>query len=89
MRRFDQIIRHGGHFGKRPPNVNTLHRIGSDHPQLESIAFQEWDRCAEIKRLCIIMDTYNELELRRILTFVFAIVSGFSAVCAAVCPAVL
>jgi hypothetical protein len=34
-------------------------------------------------------DMINELESRRILTFVFALVSGISAVCAAVCPAVL
>jgi hypothetical protein len=40
-------------------------------------------------RGCKMLENNTELDVRRILTFVFAFASGFSAVCAAVCPAIL
>jgi hypothetical protein len=41
MRRFDQIIRYAGHFGKPGFDVNPNHQIGRVRAALESIAFQE------------------------------------------------
>jgi hypothetical protein len=88
MRRFDQIIRQAGHFGKQPPRVNTAHQNRHSSFQLEKHCFPRGGVFRRAMKGNSMFDTNNDLELRRILTFVFAVASGMSAVCAAVCPAI-
>jgi hypothetical protein len=40
IRRFGQIIRQAGHFGKRPGDINSEYQIRSNFRDWESLAYQ-------------------------------------------------
>jgi hypothetical protein len=90
MRRFDQFIRHAGHFGKPAAHLNAIHQIGKRFLDRSKHCFRRWENLRPIfERKHEMSGNENNLQSRQIVAVFFALVSGISAVSTAVLPGVL
>jgi hypothetical protein len=90
IRRFDQFIRHADHFGKYPHHLDECHQIRRRFQTQSKDCFRERKNSHLIEsRENEMFDVGDTLRSRRILTLVFAFLSGISAVSTAVVPAIL
>jgi hypothetical protein len=89
MRRFGQFIRQAGHFGKLRQHLSNDHRNGRGLPAGAAMLPGTGSLSPlskESRKGTFEMD--NELQLRRMMTLFFALLSGASAVSFAVLPSI-
>jgi hypothetical protein len=90
MRRFGQVIRHGGHFGKPRLHLHPNHQIRGDSPLDSKQCFRgEENSSRQNHRVRTMIGLDSNLRSHRILTMFFAFIFGISAVSTAVVPGIL
>ena len=90
IRRFGQIIRQAGHFGKRLLDVNTGHRIRTMVRSLEAMMLPGVkELIRETRRGLRMIDFNSEAKTGRIVTVFFALLTSVTAVSAAIVPAIV
>jgi class 3 adenylate cyclase len=90
MRRFDQFIRHRGHFGKSPARVNQLHQIRKRVRTRRKTCVRERDNSCPVQlKEEKMFGSEKDLRSRRLVAVFFAFISGVSAVSTAVLPGVM
>jgi hypothetical protein len=89
MRRFGQIIRQPGHFGKQPLHLNSEHQVQYKFPALESIASRGANAFRLDEGAQQMIDYDGELKARRAVTLFFAFLAATTAVSTAIAPAIL
>jgi hypothetical protein len=90
MRRFSQVIRHGGHFGKPCFNVNPDHQIRGDSRLEGKQRFRDRKNSSGSNEKGNKMTGLDSnLRSHRLLTMFFALIFGISAVSTAVLPGIL
>jgi len=90
MRRFSQVIRHCGHFGKPCLHLNTDHQIRGDSRLEGKHCFRDRKNSSGSNEKGNKMTGLDSnLRAHRLLTMFFAIIFGISAVSTAVLPGIL